>query len=291
MELRLLEYFLEVCDELHFSRAAENLGISQPTLSHQIRLLESRLNTTLFDRSGRQIKITESGKILLAHSMSIFQKIKQANIEINELNNAERGKLTIGCSGNHLLYSSIVSFHKEFPKIELSVFDTATQDSIHKIIQDEFDLAVTFLPVDHPNINCVKLCESELIVITSFKNDLANIDTIELEQLQNLPLFLLQKNFMIRKMIDDHCNRIGVHLKPVVELSDLTSLLQMTIKNKGITILPSHFLQTIDTSHIKLIYLDNDIPKKEIGVIYPKKPVTPKPVEFFISHLKNNFTQ
>jgi LysR family transcriptional regulator, cyn operon transcriptional activator len=289
MELRLLEYFLAVCEELHFTRAAEKLGISQPTLSHQIKLLENQLDTVLFQRSGKQIQITESGMILLEHSMSIFQKIKLAKLKINELKEMQRGKLSIGCSGNHLINSSIISFHDQFPKIELSVVDTTTEDSIEKTLTGDFDLAVTLLPVSNSKLVTIKLTESQFFVISSIENSLAQFDTIGIEQLQNLPLFLLQKNFMIRQTIDQYCKDIGTSLKPIVELSDVQSLLQMTIKNKGITILPSSYVQNIDPYRIKLIHLSNEIPKTDIGIIYPKNTFMSQPAEFFISHLVNNY--
>ncbi len=289
MELRLLEYFHAVCEELHFTRAAEKLGISQPTLSHQIKLLENQLDTVLFRRSGKQIQITESGMILLEYSLSIFQKMKLARIKINELKEMQRGKLSIGCSGNHLINSSIISFHDQFPKIELSVVDTTTEDSIQKTLNGHFDLAVTLLPINNSQLEPIKLSESQFFVICSTDNSLAQFDTIDIKQLQNLPIFLLQKNFMIRKTIDQYCDNIGISLKPIVELSDVQSLLQMTIINKGITILPTSYVQNIDTSRIKLIRLSNKIPKTDIGIIYPKNTFMPQPAEFFISHLVNNY--
>jgi len=79
MEIRQLEYFLEVCKELHFTRAAENLNIAQPTLSQQIKSLEDEVGVPLFDRIGKKITLTEAGKILLKHSQTIFLNWNKPN--------------------------------------------------------------------------------------------------------------------------------------------------------------------------------------------------------------------
>ncbi|WMT42770.1 LysR family transcriptional regulator [Paenibacillus sp. D2_2] len=91
MEHRLLEYFLAVSEELHFTRAAEKLGISQPTLSHQIRLLEHELGAPLFHRSGKKTILTQAGHILLGHAYRVINELKLARQEINELSGLQRG--------------------------------------------------------------------------------------------------------------------------------------------------------------------------------------------------------
>src|SRR4051812_37770212 len=103
MEIQLLEYFMAICESLHFTKAAEKLRISQPTLSHQIKLLEDRLGTPLFERVGKKVFITQAGKCLLEHSERIFFELDQVDIKIKEIRGLQRGKLTIGCSGTHLL--------------------------------------------------------------------------------------------------------------------------------------------------------------------------------------------
>ena len=93
MELKQLEYFIAVCQEQHFTRAAEKLGIAQPSLSQQIRLLEHEIGTPLFDRIGKRTVITEAGKALLHHSYNVFHELSQAKAAISELQGLQRGTL------------------------------------------------------------------------------------------------------------------------------------------------------------------------------------------------------
>src|SRR5699024_3949932 len=96
MELRQLEYFTAVSNELHFSRAAEKLNIAQPTLSQEIKTLEDEMGIPLFDRIGKKTALTEVGKILLHHSQRVFFEIEQAQAALRDLNGLQTGKLMIG---------------------------------------------------------------------------------------------------------------------------------------------------------------------------------------------------
>src|SRR5690625_1058016 len=155
MEIRLLKYFLYVAEELHFTKAAEKLGISQPTLSHQIRLLESQLDTVLFDRNGKRVELTKSGQILVEHAKRIIYEIDKAKTNIKEIEKTEFAELKVGTSGNHLVYSTLLSFNKTYPNIKVSIFDVKMEETIQNILNASFDLGVIFLPVNHSLIDTI----------------------------------------------------------------------------------------------------------------------------------------
>lgn len=286
IEIRLLEYFLAVCEELHFTRAAEKLNITQPTLSHQIQLLEKRLNTQLFERNGKKIYMTESGNILKKHAQQVFYELEQAEIAIAELNGFQRGKITIGCSGNYLLHSAIATFHNKYPKIKLSVIDTTTEDTVEKIMTNQFDMGLVYLPVTNKLLEVEKLFSSELCLIVSCQHEFASLEVIDLEQLEGAPIFLLQDKFLIRQVIDHSFAEIGYSLNPIVELSDMHSLIQMTILNNGITILPFIYMGAVNDERIRTVSI-KQLPKKDVGLVYRKN--TSKTVKVFIEHLIENF--
>lgn len=131
MELKQLEYFMALCRELHFTRAAEKLNIAQPSLSQQIRLLEHEIGMPLFNRSGKRTVMTEAGNILLQHCYNIFHELSQARDAISELQGLKRGTLKIGALltvVNYLLPRTVVEFHHDYPNIELSVLGLRTGD-------------------------------------------------------------------------------------------------------------------------------------------------------------------
>ncbi|CAM2858901.1 LysR substrate-binding domain-containing protein [Paenibacillus sediminis] len=289
MEHRLLEYFLAVSEELHFTKAAEKLGISQPTLSQQIRLLEEELGTPLFQRVGKKNYLTQAGQILLNHTYRVFNELEQAKAEINGLKGMQRGKLSIGCSGNHLLTNSIISFHKEYPGIELSVIELATEETREGLLNNRLDLGVVFLPLKDEQLESIPLYQEELVLVVSHEHELAAEKSIKLEFLKDIPVILLPKKFLVRKMIDFYCNEIGVKLKPILEMSTLESLLQMATHNFGATVVPRSYMQNNQNNQVQLIPIVDPIPQKQIGVVYHKDTYMSSAINAFIHHLTRNF--
>jgi LysR family transcriptional regulator, cyn operon transcriptional activator len=288
MEIRLLEYFVAVCEELHFTKAAEKLNISQPSLSQQIRVLESRLGTQLFQRIGKKICITHAGEILLLHTQNIFSELNQVTNKIKELQEIKLGKITIGCAGNYMLHSTLLSFHKQFPGVEIALIDIPTVDIIKNVVENKFDIGIVYLPANEPSLKSKLLFKTEFNLVVSVENELADVVSIELESLQSKPLIFTPKTFFTRQTIDKYCKSRGFTLNPILELSDVNSLYQMTVHNKGITILPASFLKTINDKRIRKIPINDPIPLNEVGIIYKKDNIMSPALKSFIECLLNN---
>ena len=290
MELRLLEYFIAVCEHLHFTKAAEKLRISQPTLSHQIKLLESNVGTPLFERSGKKIFITQAGQILLEHSKKVFYELDQANLKIKEIQGLQRGKLSISCSGNHLITSSVLLFNQQYPEIELSIQALTTEETITALLNNEVDLGVIFSDIQNDQIEFVPLFTEEFCVVVSKQNKLATCDTLDFQELSNIPLTLLTKRYLIRQFIDSICEKEGISLYPKIELTSLDSLFEMVQFNKFATILPKSYCESVNNFNIKQLSILNPTPKKTIGLVYRKKAYIDVTMDIFMKHLLKTYT-
>ena len=195
IELRQLKYFLAVSKELHFTKATEKLNISQPSLSQQIRALEHELGMPLLIELAK-ISLTEAGKILLLHTKTIFREIEQARSAIQDLNGLQHGSLTIGSLltvVNYLLPPAILNFNKLYPNIELSVLGLRTGDIREKLLQNELDIGITFLPVQDKEIVSIPLYKSELTLVVPTGHTLTERSHISIVELQGYPLILLPK--------------------------------------------------------------------------------------------------
>ncbi|NWL87198.1 MULTISPECIES: LysR family transcriptional regulator [unclassified Paenibacillus] len=285
MEHRLLEYFLAVCEELHFTRAAEKLGISQPTLSHQIRLLERELGAPLFHRSGKKTILTQAGQILLGHAHRVINEIKLARLEINELSGLQRGKLRIGCSGNHLLTDALVAFHRLYPGIELTVTELATEETRDGLLHNHLDVGVVFLPLFDEQLAYRPLYDEELVLAISSSHEYAACSNITIQQLANLPLVLFPQKFLVRQMIDSACAELEIQLNPVMELSTLESQLHMAEQHVGGTILPKSYGRTVVSDKVAIISLADPAPRKKVGLVYRKDTLENSIIRAFVDHL------
>ncbi|WAH37775.1 LysR family transcriptional regulator [Alicyclobacillus dauci] len=285
MEFRLLEYFMAVCAELHFTRAAERLGISQPTLSHQIRLLEDRLGTALFQRIGKKIYLSQSGKILQAHCEKIFYELEQAQAEIQELNGLHRGKLTIGCSGNHLVTRAIISFHELYPGIELSIVDLSTEETVEGLLKNTIDLGVTFLSIDDDRLEFIPLFKEELRLVVSSSNPLVNLQSVPFRDLQAVPIALLPKKYLIRRFIDACCRKVGFELSPKLELSSLESLREMIDNTLLASIMPQSYVASVNDPVLCSIPFTDSVPIAQVGIVYRKEAFMDVTTKSLIRHL------
>jgi DNA-binding transcriptional LysR family regulator len=278
-----------VCEELHFTRAAEKLGISQPTLSQQIKLLEDRLETPLFHRIGKKVILSKAGEIVLEHAQRIFAELDSIQTEIKKLKGLERGSLTLGCSGNYLVQSAVLSFHEQYPNIKLSVIDTTTEETIDQVLNNKFDLGVVYLLFEHDMLESKRLFRSEFVLVVSVHHPLSKKSFVNLAELQTVPLFLLPQNYFIRQVIQAYCTETGIKLNPVVELSDLRSLVQLAVLNKGATILPDTYIQNLNEKRIKPIPILDDLPPIDVGIVYRKDQLKSNTVmQVFVEHLLEN---
>jgi len=289
IELRQLEYFVAVSNELHFTKAAEKLNISQPSLSQQIRALEHEIGMPLFDRIGKKISLTEAGRILLSHSKKVFHEVEQAYAAIQDLNGLQQGKLTIGAlltTVNYLLPPAILNFNELYPNIELSVLGLRTGEIREKLLQNELDIGITFLPVQDKEIISIPLYQNELTLVVPINHELTQHTTVTMGVLQKYPIILLPKNFFLTQLIRSHCQNFNFTPKPILEISTMESLIHMVSKGIGITVLPKPYIDFLQSNSIQAIKIKNPTATIEIGIIYRKDKYMCAATRMFIEQLQ-----
>lgn len=288
MELRQLEYFMAVCKTLHFTRAAEALHISQPSLSQQIQKLEIEVGMPLFDRIGKRIALTEAGHILLDHCQRVFHEIEQAQAAIRDLNGLERGNLTVGSlltCVNYLLPSAILKFKELYPNINLSVFGLKAKDIQKRLHENELDLGIAFLPIIDNDLESIPLFTEELSLAVPVDHPFSSRQAIDMRELDDVQTILLPESYFLRQLIDSYCLDIGLTLQPTLEMTTMESLTQMVTKGVGITILPSPYLDAIKNQGIVKVPLVNPTPQRDIGFIYRKEKFMCRATKSFISQV------
>lgn len=273
MELKQLEYFIVLCQELHFTRAAEKLGIAQPSLSQQISLLEHEVGMPLFDRIGKKNILTDAGKMLLHHSYNVFHEISQARAAISELQGLERGTLKIGSlltAVNYLLPPTVIGFHNAYPNVELSVQGLRTGDIYKGLLQNELDLGIIFLPIEHEDLEAIPLYKEDLALAAPIDHIIAKEASVSLQVLKETPSILLPETYFLRQVINEQCRLMNFVPKPVLEMTTMESIIQMVSKGVGVTILPRAYLDYIDNIDIKTIPIQDPVITTQIGIAYRK---------------------
>ncbi len=285
---------MTLCRELHFTRAAEKLGIAQPSLSQQIRLLEHEIGMPLFDRTGKRTAMTEAGKILLHHSYHIFHELSQARAAISELQGLKRGNLKIGALltvVSYLLPQTVIEFHRSHPNIKLSVLGMRTGDIYHGLLQNELDLGIVCLPVEHDDIEAIPFFKQPLALAAPKHHPIAKEPFVTLDMLKEIDSILLPDTYFLRQLINEQCRALGFEPRPVMEMTTMESITNMVSKGVGATILPKGYLDDIADPSIQTIPIQSPVLTTEIGIVYRKNKYLCAAsrvfIEQFISTVKN----
>jgi len=230
MELRHLGYFVRAAELLHFTRAAESLYISQPTLSVHIQQLEEEFGSPLFARIGRNVRLTEAGQILLDRSRNVIRELELAQQEISNLQGLMRGTLRIGA----LLAFSLEMvpvwlgvFTKAFPEVRVIVSTGTHHDLERGILDGNFELALSFLPVEADEMEHTKLFEEEVVMVISNDHPYSKHERITIKDLEHIPLVLPTRQTNTRRKLDEFLVEFEVRPKIVAEVDDLHALLTM----------------------------------------------------------------
>ncbi|WP_232362226.1 LysR family transcriptional regulator substrate-binding protein, partial [Bacillus thuringiensis] len=201
----------------------------------------------------------------------------------------QQGSLTIGALltvVNYLLPPAILNFNNLYPNIELSVLGLRTGDIREKLLQNELDIGITFLPVQDKEIISIPLYKSDLTLVVPTGHRLAKRNHVSITELQNYPLILLPKNFFLTELITSHCQKFNFRPRPILEISTMESLIQMVSKGMGITVLPQPYIDFLQNKNIQAIKIENPTPIIEIGLIYRKDKYMCAATREFIEQLQ-----
>ncbi|MFK3798556.1 transcriptional regulator CynR [Pseudomonas sp. NPDC088444] len=242
MLLRHLKYLLAVADHGNFSRAAQALHVSQPTLSQQIRQLEDSLGAELLDRSARTVRPTDAGAVYIEYARQVMRDLEAGQRAIHDVKDLSRGALRLAMTPTFMAYLAgplIRDFSHRHPAIRLSVFELSLDEIESRLADDSLDLAIAFTDVRHPDIDCVSLFVEQLSVMVGASHPLfGRADPLSADELATLPLVLLTKDFVTRTCIDDYCRAHGVTPRVDMQANSVSAILEIVRHMPMATILP-----------------------------------------------------
>jgi LysR family cyn operon transcriptional activator len=242
MLLRHLKYLLAVADHGNFSRAAQALHVSQPTLSQQIKQLEENLGAELLDRSARVIRPTDAGAAYIEYARKVMRDLEAANRAIHDVKDLSRGTLRLAMTPTFMAYLAgplIREFRSLYPGIRLSLFELSLDEIEARLADDSLDLAIAFTGVRDPDIECVPLFLEMLSVMVGQVHPLfGRQEPLSGEELASLPLVLLTKDFITRTCIDDYCREHGIAPTVDMQANSVSAILEIVRHVPVATILP-----------------------------------------------------
>lgn len=193
-----LKVFQSVARNLSFTKASQELFISQPAITKHIQELESTYQTRLFDRQGGKISLTESGQLLLEHCERILEEYRKLEYEMHLLHNQYTGELRLGASttiAQYVLPPMLGTFISKFPQVELSLLNGNTREMEAALQEHRIDLAMVEGVTRLPNLRYTPFLEDELVIVVRTGSRLPVDDEITPQRLARLPLVLRERGW------------------------------------------------------------------------------------------------
>jgi DNA-binding transcriptional LysR family regulator len=214
MDLRRLRYFVVAAEELNFSRAAERLRIAQPPLSSQIKQLENELGVLLFDRTGRGVRLTDSGHVLLEEARRIFIQLEQTARIVERVGSGKVGRLSLGfvpSATNEVLPPLLYEFRRRFPDVELFLHEMMPDQVVQRLHGRQVDVGFFYLPFDDSALDFSPVSREPLVVALPETHPLAREPEIDLRTLEHEPFVLPMRYNMpgLYGQVTEVCRQAG----------------------------------------------------------------------------------
>src|SRR5919201_6454703 len=274
MDTRQLAAFCAVVERRSFSHAAEQLGVTQPAVSLQIRSLEKRLGLQLLDRSGRRVEPTEAGRRLYRSAQRLLALEEQLLAELGEEAEGElNGRLEIGAStgpGGTVLPVALAEFQQLHPGVHVALQVSDTQRVVEQVARREIELGVVGAARRHRGVVFEPFFRDEVVLAVPGGHRFAD-RTVTLEELKSEPLVLMQEGAGVRQVIDDELRGAGMRLRDLdvrLELGLQESARRAVVSGYGITFISRAAIEAdLAAGTVATARIEGLEPSREISLV------------------------
>ncbi|MEU4741787.1 LysR family transcriptional regulator [Actinosynnema sp. NPDC023658] len=246
MTLQQLVYFLAVARTRHFTRAAAEVRVAQPSLSKQVHALEKELGAELFSRARGNVALTPAGEALLPVAARILSDVDTARLEVAELVGLRRGRVRVGATPSlcgSLFADVIKRYHDAYPGIQVSVTEGGSRDLVRALEAGELDLALVIVsPADADRaLTVVPVLREELVVASASPSGVTRMSWTDL---RDHPLVMFRPGYDLRETTLAACRQAGFEPRFAVEGGEMDAVLRFVEVGLGVAVVPSTVLAT-----------------------------------------------
>ena len=248
MEFDQLRYFLRVAELQNFTRAAEELGISQPALSRSIQRLEDELGQPVFERQARSLALTDAGTLLVSRAQHVLSVLADTKAEICD--DGESGRIRIGgipTVAPYFLPDLLRGFSRDFPKASVIVQEEVTDKLLKSCSQGELDVAVVALPIPAKYLEVEELFEEELLLVLPRDHPLNGKPQVRLRDVESFPFVMLDETHCLSENISSFCRSRSYHPVALEHTHQLAMVQELVSLNHGVSFIPQ-MARALDTT-------------------------------------------
>jgi len=246
--LRQLEYLTALASERHFRRAAERVGVSQPTLSAQLKALEERLGAQLVERDRARVILTPLGERILVNARRILRDVQEIREIANTYGQEFGGTIRLGLPptiGPFLLPRVLPQLHKSYPDLRLYVREQVPLTLPRSLQEGQYDVLVMPLPVQEADLVSLPVFREPLYLALPADHPLASKPEIDRTDLAGQPILTLETGHQLHEQTEAMCEEFGAHLRSDFEGTSLDTLRHMVGMGTGLSFLPGLYVHSV----------------------------------------------
>ncbi|MCH7353162.1 LysR substrate-binding domain-containing protein [Acinetobacter sp. NIPH 1958] len=295
LSFKSLQCFVTLVKTQSFTRTAEQLYLTQPTISKILQQLEQQLQVQLLVKPEhgrkRQVELTEIGQRVYQHALELLQSEQNIFLEIENYQQLKTGTLKLGVPplGSQLLTTALFDYHQQWPEIELSFLEVGSKGIEQALLNNELDVGVLLHPFDEQIFNSIELCNYPLMVLLRRDATWATRKKINLEELQHQSFLMFPENFSLNRIILDACQQHGFYPSIACRTSQWNLLADMVLQRMGIALLPQYYTDMLDPDLFAAIPLEKPNIQWHLVMAWKKNlPVSPA-VQAWLNVIRQHF--
>lgn len=294
MELRQLQYALQIAAERNFSRAAEKLHIAQPSLSQQLSKLEKELGVMLFQRNTSSVELTHAGQKFVEQAGIIIDAVELLRQEMSDISQLRTGSVVVGSmpiTGAHLLPHVLPVFKRKYAEVEITLLEDSSMNLEKLTANGQTDLSLLSLPLEVPTLAYEVLGEERIDLAVPPEHPLASRSArgirTSLSELRDEPFIVLKEGQGFRKMTVELCHEAGFEPRIVFQSNNMETIQSLVAAGMGVTLVP-HFIARAPRSEFVPVYLPlaEPVPSRTLVIAYRRGRYLSKAAEAFIETFK-----
>ncbi|ARK30440.1 LysR family transcriptional regulator [Halalkalibacter krulwichiae] len=282
-----LKIFVTVVEQRHFSRAAKLLNLSQPNVSLHIRNLETELDTTLFIRSPKQVKVTEAGEMLYIRAKKILSLYEEAKQEIADQKHIVQGTIKIGASftiGEYILPRTLAQYANEHPLVHVEVTIGNTEEVIEKVRSNQLDIGL--IEGERHDYDAVPFMEDEMIIIAPADHPIAQLRIVKPDMLEGQTWIWREKGSGTRAYSDQLIQKLDINVKRSFIFSSSQGIKEAVSAGLGIAMISKLTVKKeLQTGEIKQIQVSNRTFTRNFSIIQGKQDFVNRAHDLFIEKI------
>lgn len=303
MNLKQFKYVLTINEAGTISKAAEELDISQPSLSQYVKKIESQLDVELFDRTNGNCRLTDAGRVYVNTARQILSLERQMQNSFIDIKDNKIGSLRIGTTpfrSVSMMPSIVSKFMKKYPGIYIDVIEQGTQELKESAERGEFDLCIVNLPVDKRVFEIESIMEEELVVAVPKGNEIdytlneaatrrddRKYPAIDAKLLDGKEFIMVTEAQIMQKALNNLCKDSDIELKKVAVVKSLEAQIEMVRTGIGAALIPTGLIKyRAHVDNINYYSLVQPLPKREVAIIYRNDKPLSKVVMDLINDIK-----